>query len=83
MIKIKHRKTIDAIFINPQHIVEVRTSIVKEPREDGGINMYVLYRVFLVNTASEISDKEFDLKPLKDWLDTATSHFSTNGKMLY
>lgn len=83
MIRIKHRKTFDAIFINPQHIVEVRTSIVKEPREDGGANLYLLYRIFFVDTYSEISDKEFDLKPLKDWLNAATSQFSTNGKMLY
>lgn len=83
MIKIKHRKTIDAIFINPQHIVEVRTSIVKEPREDGGTNIYSIYKIFQPDSFSEISSKDYDTKPLQEWLDAATSHFSTTGKMLY
>lgn len=83
MIKLQNKTNNDKIYINPQHIVEVRAYISEEPRKDGGVNIYPVYRVFLVHTSSEISGKEFDTVPLQDWLNAATSHFSSNGKMLY
>lgn len=83
MIKIQHQKSVETIYLNPQHITEVRVSITKEPREDGGENIYSVYRVFLLNEPCEISSKDYNTEPLRSWLSTATSHLSTTGKMLY